>query len=197
VTDPELKLPLAAFLDSIAEYGRGGGRMPFYLGKVPLNKELPELAQEIANAPSCPQRIYGRCFGSLIPEGVFTYFGCGRNTTAVHFDGNDNLLLCLSGTKRLWLYPPSEARHLYPCNDFSRSAAVPFADWEDLSEELRGKFPLLQQARHFEVQLGAGDMLYLPSCWWHCVEGSEEPNLILNWWFGLHDEKKELARSAS
>lgn len=197
VTDPELKLPLAAFLEGLREHQRSGTRVPFYLGKVPLRKELPELAQEITGAPACPQRLYGSCFGALVPEGVFTYFGCGRNTTAVHFDGHENLLLCLCGGKRLLLYPPSDARYLYPCNDFTRSPVVPFAHLEELSDDLQRKFSLVARARPLEVQLSAGDMLYLPSCWWHCVEGSEEPNMILNWWFGLHSEKKALAFNAA
>jgi len=197
VSDPELKLPFAAFLDSLEEHARSGARVPFYLGKVPLRKELPELAQEIERAPTCPLRDFGTCFGSLVPEGVFTYFGCGRNTTALHYDANDNLLLCIRGTKRLLLYPPSDARYLYPCNDFTRSAVVPFAKFEDLSDELRRKFALVPQAHPIEVRLVAGDMLYLPSCWWHCVEGSDEPNMILNWWFSLHPDKMALAHAAA
>ena len=53
------------------------------------------------------------CFGALHEGGVHTYFGCDRNVTPTHFDGFENLLVCLCGTKRLWLYPPSDARHLY------------------------------------------------------------------------------------
>jgi len=191
-----LKLPLGAFLDKLDAHEHSGSQQPFYLGKVPLRKELPELAEEIQRASTCPQRVYGACFGSLVPDGVFTYFGCGRNTTAVHFDAHENLLLCICGTKRLWLYPPSDARHLYPCNDFSRSAALPFARLEEYPPELRGKFAAVAGARPVEVCLRAGDILYLPSCWWHCVEGSDDRNMILNWWFALHADKKALAFAA-
>lgn len=193
VSDPELRLPLAAFLDKVEAHEHSGSEQPFYLGKVPLRKELPELAEKIERAVSCPRRVYGSCFGSLVPDGVFTYFGCGRNTTAVHWDAHENLLMCLCGTKRLLLYPPSDARYVYPCNDFSRSAILPFQRFEDLSLELQGKFELVQHTRPIEVQLVAGDMLYLPSCWWHCVEGSNERNMILNWWFAFHPDKKALA----
>jgi ribosomal protein L16 Arg81 hydroxylase len=37
-----------------------------------------------------------------------------------------------------------------------------------------------------QVRLVAGDVLYLPACWWHCVEGSAERNMILNWWVDRH-----------
>jgi len=195
VSDPELKLPFGAFLDAVGEHERSGAPVPFYLGKVALRRELPELAQAVQDASTCPQREFGNCFGSLIPEGVFTYFGCGRNTTAVHFDAHENLLLCLSGSKRLFLYHPSDARFLYPCSDFSRSAVVPFVRADDLERDpelsaVRDRYPLLCHARALEVKLEAGDLLYLPSCWWHCVEGSEEPNMILNWWFTPHPQKR-------
>jgi len=193
VSDPELKLPLAAFLDAVDAHEAVGAPQPFYLGKVPLSKELPELAEIIEKAPTCPRRIFGKCFGDLVTQGVFTYFGCGRNTTAVHFDAHENLLLCLCGTKRLWLYPPSDAQYLYPCNDFSRSAVLPFARFQDLSPELQQKFSRIKDANPLEICLRAGDLLYLPSSWWHCVEGSGSRNMILNWWFAFHHDKKAKA----
>merc|ERR1719330_877710 len=178
--------------------------MPFYLGKVPLAQELPELAEEIAQAQTCPRREYGSCFGGLVPQGVFTYLGCGRNTTPVHFDAYENLMLCLCGSKRVWLYPPCDAPFLYPVgdgvmypeSDFSRSAAIPFRRFDDLPADLRARYPRLSRARPVEVSLRAGDVLYLPCCWWHCVEGSEGRNMILNWWFHVHPEKRALAQPA-
>mmetsp|Transcript_1801 Transcript_1801/g.4063 ORF Transcript_1801/g.4063 Transcript_1801/m.4063 type:complete len:504 (+) Transcript_1801:58-1569(+) len=211
VSDPELKLSLKAFLDSLEEHEEQGQEhqnqkqqgsesrsnrdraLPFYLGKVPLGKELPELVEDIAAASTDPQRLFGSCFGDLVPQGIFTYYGCGRNTTAVHFDAHENLCLCVCGSKRFWLYPPSDARYLYPCNDFSRSAVVPFAQPEAYSQELQSAFPLTSQARPLEVVVNPGELLYLPSCWWHCVEGSAKRNMILNWWFCLHADKVALA----
>ena len=125
---------------------------------------------------------------------MYTYFGCDRNVTATHFDGYENLLVCLSGTKRLWLYPPSDARYLYAGagakGDASRAAAPPFQTFEQLPAELRASFGDVAHARPLEVHLGPGDCLYLPACWWHCVEGSRERNMILNWWFDVHDKKR-------
>ena len=42
-----------------------------------------------------------------------------------------------------------------------------------------------------QVDLAAGDLLYLPACWWHCVQGCRDRNLILNWWHELHPSKIE------
>lgn len=197
ISDPELKLPLVAFLDALQDHEKRGAQVPFYLSRVPLRAELPELAEDVQNAEFCPQLEYGSCFGSLIPQGVFTYLGCGRNTTPVHWDAHENLMLCICGTKRLLLFPPSDARHLYPVNDFSRSGALPFASFKELPEHLQAKYRLLPSAKPLEVTLHAGEILYLPACWWHCVEGSDDTNMILNWWFNMHHEKRALAHGSS
>ena len=162
--------------------------------KVPLRSALPELADDLAAAASPVHALAAECFGPLHKEGVFTYFGCDRNVTPTHFDGFENLLVCLCGTKRLWLYPPSDARHLYcgggPRREPSRAAAPPFQVYDELTEELRAALPEVAHARPLEVELRKGDFLYLPSCWWHCVEGSRERNMILNYWFGVRDSKR-------
>lgn len=186
ISDPELRLPLVAFLDAVEESERNGTRCPFYLGKVPLRAELPELHAELeAHLPEAVARL-SSCFGPLIPQGIFTYFGCDRNVTSTHFDKSENLLLCVCGTKRLWLYPPSDAKYLYPVagKDGSRSAAPPFTSFEELPSRLRETFAKVAHASPREVNLQAGDILYLPACWWHCVEGSRERNMIVNWWMG-------------
>jgi len=195
VSDPELRIPLQAFLAAVESAERDRTRCPFYLGKVPLRAELPELDEDIHRAPSNPAQPYTECFGPLTPHGIYTYFGCDRNVTPTHFDQFENLLLCVCGTKRLWLYPPSDAPYLYPPpgKEPSRSAAPPFKLYHDLSPDLQASYPALVHARPLEVILRAGDLLYLPSCWWHCVEGSHERNMILNWWFQPHPSKAQQA----
>ena len=94
--------------------------------------------------------------GPQVPDGVFTYFGAGHNVTATHYDPYENLLLCVCGTKRLWLYPPSDARHLYPITkgpspDATRSAAPPFKRHEELSDEARNAMPMLARAAPAQV----------------------------------------------
>lgn len=155
VSDPELRIPLEAFLSAVEASERQGTRCPFYLGKVPgpsppwvsawradvmavcglmlrrrgsqsaltpqacspiqvpLREQLPELNDDITRAPCNPILDLSSCFGPLVPAGVFTYFGCNRNVTPTHFDQLENLLICVYGTKRLWLYPPSDAPFLY------------------------------------------------------------------------------------
>ena len=106
--------------------------------------------------------------GPQVADGVFTYFGAGRNVTATHYDPYENLLLCVCGTKRLWLYPPSDARHLYPITkgpslDATRSAAPPFKRYDELSTEARKAMPLLARAAPAQVCM-AWALLWAKGC---------------------------------
>ena len=119
-------------------------------------------------------------------------------------------MLVLFGTKRLWLYPPSDTPYIYPVRTVdspsskpgditstaggsSRSIAPPFKRLDELAPEVQASFPLLQGVRPVEVLLEAGDALYLPAFWWHCVEGSAGRNMILSWWSRMHPSKEALA----
>ena len=196
VSDPEMRMSMDDFLDAVVTSEVTGARCPFYLGKVPLKAELPELESDLnAFASAMPvQTIANECFGQLHKEGVYTYFGCDSQVTPTHFDGFENLLVVISGTKRLWLYPPSDARHLYcaggQLKEPSRAAAPPFQSYSDLSPDLQKTFAEVEHARPIECNLTPGDFLYLPACWWHCVEGSKERNMILNWWFNVSPYKR-------
>jgi hypothetical protein len=121
------------------------------------------------------------------------YLRCEQQVTATHFDNSENVLVCFHGTKRLWLYPPSDTPHIYPAAGRARTTradAPPFRTLDELPDELRATFAHIARARGpLEVRLHAGDVLYLPACWWHCVEGSKERNMILTYWFGLHPRK--------
>merc|ERR1711879_697840 len=92
---------------------RGDGGSPYYMGKVSLKEHAPEMAEAIAASPKTPLALYGSCFGKT--QEAHTYFGCGKNTTTIHCDAEDNLLLVICGTKTFDLYPPSDAENLYPC----------------------------------------------------------------------------------
>ncbi len=45
----------------------------------------------------------------VLDSEVHTYFGCGGNTTCLHADPSENLLLVVMGEKFLDIYPPCDA----------------------------------------------------------------------------------------
>jgi len=193
LSDPGGEVRFSDFLDRIEECEQCGISPSAYLGKVSLDKVLPELVEDIESAPETPLSLFGSCFG-INTEGVFTYFGCGRNSTGIHCDPGENLLAVICGTKHFDLFPPSDADCLYPCRPPSMlcSGVPPLILPDSMPEDLRERCPLYKYAHPVHVTLKAGDMLYLPAFWWHGVTGSMERNMILNFWCDMHPQKEDI-----
>jgi jumonji domain-containing protein 7 len=47
-------------------------------------------------------------------------------------------------------------------------------------------FPLFADAQPMRVTLRAGEMLFVPVTWWHCVR-TVAPSIALNWWWSEPD----------
>ncbi|XP_063285942.1 tRNA wybutosine-synthesizing protein 5 isoform X1 [Pelobates fuscus] len=82
-----------------------------------------------------------------------------------HYDVMDNLLIQVSGKKRVVLYSPRDAPYLYLAGDKSEVLDV---DNPDLD-----KYPLFSQARRYECLLQAGDVLFIPALWFHNTVAEE------------------------
>ncbi len=119
-----------------------------------------------------------------------------RNHTHVH----EVLLHQILGHKRVRLFSPADTVFLY-MNDERRST-VPDFDHPDLDQ-----FPLIANATAWETVLEPGDVLFLPSYWWHEIR-VDEPSVSLGFpvqagtWsrsmFRLHHEMADqLERCAS
>lgn len=192
MNDPSVAIPVPEFLSRIEENEQRGSQIGYYMGKVSLAEQLPELVEDIEQSPSSPWKKYGGCFGDL-EHPIHTYFGCGRNTTSLHADPSENILLVVTGKKTFELYPPHDVDCLYttfgkPLN----SGLPPFTRPDSMAQKVAQKFPLYRNASPMRVDLEAGDMLYLPICWWHGVTGGAERNMILTWWSYQHPSKKDV-----
>mmetsp|Transcript_49977 Transcript_49977/g.154454 ORF Transcript_49977/g.154454 Transcript_49977/m.154454 type:complete len:528 (+) Transcript_49977:57-1640(+) len=189
VNNPFVSLRLEEYLDMVEEAERSGDAPPFYMGKVFLADELPEMVEDIEASLASPWRLYGSAFGHN-KNGVHTYFGCGRNTTSIHADPSENLLVVVSGRKTFQLLPPWEADCLYCSAKLPLNSCVPpFLRPDAMPPDVGERFPEYRHARPMIVELEAGDMLYLPIFWWHGVTGGEGRNMILNWWSDMHPSK--------
>lgn len=51
------------------------------------------------------------------------------------------------------------------------------------------QFPEARNLRPLKAQLQTGDMLYVPICWWHAVQGGDERNQIVAGFYDQHDDK--------
>jgi len=101
----------------------------------------------------------------------------------LHHDSAENLLCIVDGVKKLILYSPANSGFLYPFEVRQQHFSQVDIDDPDFAT-----FPLFSQAKALHCQAGPGDVLYLPSHWWHQVYSDglsiEKPlNIALNFWF--------------
>ncbi|KAM4626500.1 tRNA wybutosine-synthesizing protein 5 isoform 1-T3 [Discoglossus pictus] len=82
-----------------------------------------------------------------------------------HYDVMDNLLIQVTGKKRVVLYSPRDAPFLYLSGDKSKVLDV---DNPDLAT-----YPLFSHARRYECSLEAGDVLFIPALWFHNTVAEE------------------------
>jgi len=108
------------------------------------------------------------------------WLGGAGLVTPLHYDAVETFHWVVRGAKRFLCYRPGLARY-YPYPTDSDAPFISRVDPDDPRPEL---FPRFQGARPVELTLLAGEVLYLPSFWWHQVGSREATNLSINFvWF--------------
>ena len=141
-----------------------------YAAVLPIRTTLPELWPDVRFPPFVDEGKY---------RAVNFWLGPGNNFTPLHFDASDNFLAQIRGRKQVILCPPREIARLYPF-PFSY-AANHFSQVNVLSPDLT-RFPAWAHADRALLELGPGDMLFIPVYWWHAVWGIEQ-NMSINYWW--------------
>uniref|UniRef100_A0A8C4Q4L2 tRNA-yW synthesizing protein 5 n=1 Tax=Eptatretus burgeri TaxID=7764 RepID=A0A8C4Q4L2_EPTBU len=117
-----------------------------------LKQQFPELAGDV----TIPQ---------LFPDEQF-FSSVLRVSSAslhlwTHYDVMDNLLMQVTGYKRVVLFSPEDVEFLYLRGDKSEILDI---DFPDLT-----RFPEFPRATRYECNLQPGDTLYIPALWMHNV----------------------------
>jgi lysine-specific demethylase 8 len=151
-----------------------------YLGGISVPGELPEIAGDV--------KIPAYVQGKERPV-AYLWLGAGKVNTQLHFDINNNFHALLRGRKKFILFPPDQAKYLYPTTLFSPRRHFSQVRLEAPSDP---RFPRLKLAKGFRASLSPGDLLFLPSLWWHEVR-TLEPSIAVNYWWGLNEYGDKLA----
>ena len=112
---------------------------------------------------------FGEGYRNLIDDPAFsTFFWMGPKGvfTPLHHDLTNNMLVQVYGTKKVTLIPAWQVPFLY--NDLHVYSEVDFPNF-DLK-----KHPMMEHVTPVEVTIEAGDALFIPIAWWHCVNGLEK-----------------------
>ena len=164
---------LGELLDAIAAHVDDPRPPMFYLASLPVDVHLPGFRE--ANDGEFAPRAAG-----VAP----TIWIGNRVSAACHYDAPDNLACCAVGRRRFTLFPPDQISNLYPgpLEPTPGGQAVSAVDFSapDLARHPRFR-EALAHAR--SAVLGPGDAVFIPSMWWHHVEGLEAFNVLVNYWW--------------
>lgn len=140
------------------------------------------------------------------PDAINFWLGNRRSKTSLHRDNYENIYAQVHGKKHFVLLPPlfapcvqetqlPLARYHRTVDEDGREkftpvvaepeVAVPVPLWDPFTSR-RPEGPLAEYVKPIEVDLEAGDMMYLPALWYHAVRqtaGEHGFSCSVNYWY--------------
>lgn len=165
------KIPLGVALKTLLKYSMEPAPPAIYIGSTTIDTWLPGFRAE--NELS---------FGGYDP--LASIWIGNRTRVAAHQDLPDNLACVVAGRRRVTLFPPQQLENLYigPLDFTPAGQAISLVDFAAPDYE---RFPRFSEAmRHAMVaELDPGDAVFIPSMWWHHMEGLASFNVLVNYWW--------------
>ena len=115
----------------------------------------------------------------------------GDNHTLLHYDPWDSILIVLKGEKEIVLYPPEESENMYQYSAWNFKALVEgrVLHSKIFPRKVQKKYhKKISRAKGYRGILKEGEMLIIPSGYWHYVE-SRGMNIAIN--FFMHSVNVE------
>jgi len=161
----------------------GGDGLSYYVHQANLIEQSPQLREDLP----FPLPNVGLAF-----EEALFWIGSGDTVSRLHCDFPHNFIGQFKGRKRFRIFPHPQAAHLYtppPYAPDPRHTPVSTMGDTSLSE-----YPRFADARGLECVVDEGEMLVLPSLWWHQVI-AEEPSVMVNWFAQTAEMKRDWLRA--
>jgi hypothetical protein len=107
-----------------------------------------------------------------------------RVTASCHYDALSNIACCVVGRRRFTLFPPEQIANLYP-GPLQPTPGGQAVSVVDFAAPDFTRYPRFHEAfaAHRSAVLEPGDAIFIPSMWWHHVEGLEAFNVLVNYWW--------------
>ncbi|KAG1678334.1 JmjC domain-containing protein 7 [Nymphon striatum] len=139
------------------------------------------------------------------PDAVNFWMGDKRAITSVHKDHYENLYAVIRGYKDFILLPPTDLPWIpykeYPLGQYKQNsegdfsieldntgATVPWIPIDVLNPDCE-KYPKYKYTSPLHCRVSAGDLLYLPSLWYHHVRQSHQC-IAVNFWYDMEFDMK-------
>jgi len=139
-----------------------------YLRNIHLEKFLPELLADVSPLPAYlspnwlegpfTQPLYSRLHGGQCELYIG---GTGGKFPVLHWDTwhIHTFLAQIHGVKEYTLFAPQDSEYLYPNYNTTTVGDIENVDLQ--------KFPLFAKATRINLELNAGEILFVPAGWWH------------------------------
>ena len=165
------RVDLNIVLDALREQRHGAPSRPIYVGSSSIDNYLPGFRAENDLDLGNRQSLLNIWIGN-------------RSRIPAHFDLPDNLACIAAGRRRFTLFPPDQLSNLYvgPLDFNPAGQAISLVDFVNPDF---GKYPKFRTALDNAriAELDAGDVLFIPSMWWHHVEALGSFNILINYWW--------------
>ncbi|MEJ2382843.1 MAG: cupin-like domain-containing protein [Xanthomonadales bacterium] len=165
------KLPLNEVLAQLAEQEGAAEPKTLYVGSTAVDPYLPGFREQ-NDLPNPPRGMTVRI-----------WIG-NRTTVAAHYDVLDNVACVCAGRRRFTLFPPDQLKNLYigPIDFTPAGQQISLVDFAAPDFD---RFPRFAEAlEHAQSSvLEPGDAIFIPSMWWHHVQGLERFNILVNHWW--------------
>jgi hypothetical protein len=107
-----------------------------------------------------------------------------RTIASCHYDAPNNIACVAVGRRRFTLFPPEQIFNLYPgpLDPTPGGQAVSTVDFRAPDFD---RYPNFREAllAGQSAELEPGDAIFVPSMWWHHVEGLSPFNTLVNYWW--------------
>lgn len=165
-----------------------------------MNSEFEDLMEDIDPEIEWASKAFDKN-----PDAVNFWMGDKRAVTSMHRDHYENIYCVIAGQKTFTLIPPTDLPFV-PYENFEvgthkqnsdlswtvikdkEKTFIPWVAVDPINPDL-DKYPQFSKAHPIEVTVRAGQILYLPSLWFHRVEQSHGC-IAVNYWYDMEFDIK-------
>ena len=169
---------LDQLLDEIAVHADDAHPPTYYMASLLIDSCLPGLRAE--------NDLDFAAHGVQAPPSI--WIG-NRVTASCHYDVPNNIACCTVGRRRFIVFPPEQIANLYPgpLEPTPGGQVVSVLDFANPDFERYPRFREALSAGQSAV-LEPGDAIFIPSMWWHHVQGLDAFTVLVNYWWSSMPE---------
>jgi hypothetical protein len=161
-------------LEEIAQHERDDPAPMYYIASLPFDYCLPGLRAD--------NQLDFQAHGVDPPPSI--WLG-NRTIASCHYDAPNNIACVAVGRRRFTLFPPEQIFNLYP-GPLDPTPGGQAVSTVDFANPDFARYPRFREAlaAGMSAELEPGDAVFVPSMWWHHVEGLSTFNTLVNYWWG-------------